>query len=119
AAAMFLEVVSGEARGRIFEIGAEPLRTGSSRKSELRIAEPGIAFHHAVLERGPDGGVQLTALRSTAGTYVDGELVASKESRPLRAGSWLRFGEVQACLHEVRPTGPSRPPAAPEELPGA
>jgi hypothetical protein len=67
------------------------LRIGSHPASDLTLPGRGVADHHCVLERGPDGALHLRDCGSSAGTFVDSERL--DRPRPVAPGARIDIGE--------------------------
>src|SRR5437588_4716152 len=63
--------VSGELLGTRFALGPGELRIGRAESSQIRLAEPDVAWEHCVV-RFRDGRYHLTDRRTGIGTYVNG-----------------------------------------------
>lgn len=108
-----LEVEAGEGGdGGSFELGAEPLQVGASRRCQVCIREQGVSFVHAIISA--DGeGFTLLAKPSSAGTTVNGEPLRSGATRRLVPGDRLTFGKTSARFVEGPAPAPAPAPAPP------
>lgn len=84
-----LIILDGYRSGTIVPIEGE-MSVGRVAAADLRLTDALVSSRHATLSSLPDGGLEVTDLSSTNGTYVNGERVA--ESRLLTLGDVIRFG---------------------------
>lgn len=103
-ARMVLRGVGGQHHGRSFTLD-QPRRVGRAAGSDIRIAEPGIADEHAVIER-HDEGALLRYLGSNAGVLVNGYPIRDALLRP---GDQVVFD----AQHRFVVESPRSAPAAP------
>ncbi len=83
------KVLVGEREIDVIPLGGK-LRFGRSAGDvDIVLADPGISRQHAVIERMPDGGFQVTDLRSRAGSLVNGRRF---ETHALVIGDQLQMG---------------------------
>ncbi len=75
-------------------IGTDVFSIGSSPRSSLTIERPGVAEHHAVIQRG-DQGYEVFDLCSPGGTTVNGVRV---EAALLRAGDAIGIGDARLAF---------------------
>jgi diguanylate cyclase (GGDEF)-like protein len=87
----YLVVVSSEtAVGKMFKIN-ERVVIGRAPDSDVRLDEDGVSRKHARLTMRVDGAVEVQDLKSTNGTYVNGDRV---ERMVLRDGDKLQVGPI-------------------------
>jgi ABC-type glutathione transport system ATPase component len=79
-----------------------PLRVGRAADVDLRLMEPTVSRHHAVIKI-RDGELVVRDLESTFGTFVNGQRI---RERRLKAEDDIRFGQV--VLYRVRADGLER-----------
>lgn len=70
------------------------VRIGFGREADVHIAHDAISQMHARIDREGDS-YYIEDLNSTNGTYVNGELLAYKERRQLKANDTVRFANLQ------------------------
>ncbi len=105
-----LRVKEGPAKNTEFRLRQDPVRIGRARTCTLRIAGDRISREHAEIAPG-DGGFVLTDLKSSNGTFVNGERI---ETRTLEHGDEIAVGDV---VFIFLPDDAPRPEEAePEEL---
>ena len=85
-----LRVKEGPARNTEFRLRNDPVQIGRALSCQLRIAGERISRQHAKIEPA-DGGFVLTDLKSSNGTFVNGERV---ENRKLEHGDEITIGNV-------------------------
>ena len=83
-----------EGRERVFDLEIGELRVGSSSKSDLKLAIPGISRQHALLVVRREGLV-VEDRGSRNGTFVDGRRI---QRAAVVDGAELRFGPVALRL---------------------
>ena len=81
---------------RYIQIGAMPFRIGRSSDNTLTLREKSVSRAHATIQL-ESGGLFLTDLNSTQGTFVNG--VQVKRQR-IKAGDVISFGTVQWKVEE-------------------
>jgi two-component system, NtrC family, response regulator HydG len=89
-----LLAISGSRLCERFPLGAAETRIGRSPESDIVIEEPGVAWHHCVVEPGVDRGGQrhrIQDLRSGLGTFVNGQRISEYELEP---GDQVSVGET-------------------------
>lgn len=79
-----------------------PVLVGRAADVDLRLTEPTVSRHHAVIES-RDGELVVRDLESTFGTFVNGQRI---RERRLKAEDDIRFGQV--VLYRVRADGLER-----------
>ena len=92
-----LQLVSGKASGRGFELTQERVNIGRDNSNVICLDHGTVSLHHAILIRHGEH-YRVRDLISTNGTYVNGERATGAE---LRSGDILRFGEVEVRYEEV------------------
>lgn len=68
----------------------ETLVVGRIANSDLRLTDALVSSQHATLRPRPEGGLEVTDLASTNGTFVNGKRIS--EPRELKLGDVVRFG---------------------------
>jgi hypothetical protein len=89
-------VVSGELLGTRFALGPGELRIGRAESSEIRLAEPDVAWEHCLL-RLREGRYYITDRRTGIGTYVNGMRVTDHCLEP---GDQVGIGETVLVYRE-------------------
>lgn len=80
------------ADGRLQWLDQTPCTIGRGATSTLVLDFPGISRSHAMLQTGSGGGYIVADLRSTNGTYVNGQRL--EQITPLRDGDKIELGEI-------------------------
>jgi len=86
-----LLVLSGELRGREFDITQDLVRLGKSRQSTIVVPDDSVSRSHAEIRREGDA-YRFVDLGSTNGTFIGGARIADAFIRP---GDVLAIGRVQ------------------------
>jgi adenylate cyclase len=102
-----------EGEDRLFPLVGEEVRIGRSADNEIRLADPSVSRHHALLER-THRGWRLSDLGSTNGTHLNGDPVASVE---IALGDLVKVGAFELTVEEVFPGHRAAPPPAPADRP--
>ncbi len=76
-----LRVLNGSFAGRLYRFTSAELTMGRAPDNDIVLETSGVSRNHARLTRTPDGGVLLTDLGSTNGTFVGGKAVSSHNLR--------------------------------------
>ena len=93
-----LEIAEEEGEGQRFVVSPVGLKIGRSAPADIVLADPRVSRSHCKVELAGDD-LKITDLKSTNGTFVDGERVEGEAM--LAVGSLLRVGNV--CFkHEIR-----------------
>src|SRR5438477_5918267 len=92
-----LQIVSGEALGRAFELTQDRVNIGRDESNIICVDHITVSLHHAILVRTGDH-YKVRDLISTNGTYINGERTTGSE---LQSGDVLRFGEVEMRYEEL------------------
>lgn len=93
-----LEIAEEEGAGQRFIVSPVGLKIGRSPPADIVLADPRVSRSHCLVELAGEE-LKITDLKSTNGTYVDGERVDGVAM--LAVGSLLRVGNI--CFkHEVR-----------------
>ncbi len=89
-----LEVLSGRSGGKVLELDDDgEWLVGTNRRAGLRLTDRGVSYNHATVYA--DAGVfTLVDERSTAGTFVNDELLERETPYSLQPGDSIRFGET-------------------------
>jgi len=96
-----LQLVSGEALGRAFELMQDRVSIGRDDSNVICIDDITVSLHHAILVRAGEH-YKVRDLISTNGTYINGERTMEGE---LHNGDVVHFGEVEMRYEELeRPT---------------
>ncbi|MCA9689124.1 MAG: sigma 54-interacting transcriptional regulator, partial [Myxococcales bacterium] len=86
-----LLVLTGELRGREFEVVQDTVRLGKSRQSNIVLPDESVSRAHAEVRREGDS-YRVVDLQSTNGTFVGGARVSDAFLQP---GDVLALGKVQ------------------------
>jgi len=84
-------LIHEQAGVREFEVVDEELRIGRELDNMLRLNDPSVSRHHAVLRRTPEGYV-IQDKNSSNGLYVNDEKV---EEKALKDGDKITLGQLQ------------------------
>lgn len=87
----FVIVLSGRSVGKMFKLPTGDVTIGRSLDAEIRLEDEGVSRLHIRLARVAGGGVVLTDLDSTNGSYVNGARVHRHE---LDDGDRIQVGSV-------------------------
>lgn len=88
---------------REFEVVDPEVRMGRELDNALRLADPSISRHHAVLRRTAQG-YEVEDLGSSNGVLVNGEKV---QSAPVKDGDRVTLGQVQITFSDPAPVAES------------
>ena len=88
--APLLEILSGEERGKVFELTLERISIGRADDNEIAITSDAISRHHAVLERTMGGAWMIADQGSKNGISVNGTRVKEAE---LSEGDVVQVGD--------------------------
>ncbi|HET7708123.1 MAG TPA: TIR domain-containing protein [Sphingomicrobium sp.] len=93
-----LEVSDESGPGQHYVVSPVGLKIGRSPPADIVLADPRVSRSHCTVELAGDD-LKVTDLKSTNGTYIDGERVEGVAMLPV--GSLLRVGNI--CFrHEIR-----------------
>ena len=112
-----LEGLTGSVEGKLFPLTTGSTLIGRGSSSNLRLEDDGVSRQHAKVAVHDDGIVNLLDLRSTNGTYLNGEAIDVAVVRPgdrIQIGPEvsLRFAyRRRADLSKSRPVAPGPPPS--------
>lgn len=94
-----LEILNGgPLKGTRFRIERASVHIGRSEHSDFRLQDKSVSAAHASLTRRGDGWIVLD-LRSTNGTYLNGERI--KGERLLPGIAELRFGDIKTVFRPI------------------
>ena len=86
----YVRVKKGKQAGEVFDIGVGPLKIGREDDQTVRVTDEGVSRAHAeIFIMG--GTAYVKDLRSTNGTFVNGEPVLEEELQP---GDEVKVGET-------------------------
>jgi len=88
----FLIFLSGELKGRKFEIDKDTVTIGRSSENHIRINDPSVSSRHCQITRNGDL-YSVTDLDSTNGTFLDGEQFTGTVD--LSPKATVQAGEIQ------------------------
>ena len=89
----------------IFDLVEERLSLGRNQRNEIVIENTFISGFHAELLRSPDGNYEVIDLKSSNGTFVNGQRV---DRAMLKPGDKVRFGQLDARFRDATLPGPER-----------
>jgi serine/threonine protein kinase len=112
-----LVIAQKEHTPRSVTLDKAQLTIGRSAENDIVLEHPDVSRQHARLERTTTGW-QVTDLKSTNGTYLDGNLLLAGVAEPVLAGKTLRIGpyflhlqpaESQAAIPDRKSYGEKKP----------
>lgn len=102
--AWFLESVAADGTHLRRPLQRLPFGIGRDPANDLAIESFGLSRLHARIDRRNDGGLTVTDLGSTNGTFVNGERITG--TQPLAEHDVLRFGNAEFRLSQAEPQSP-------------
>ena len=109
----FLEGATTGSNSLLIAIDTWPFHIGREAHCELPVAAKDISRRHACIDHCADGGLQVTDLGSTNGTFVNRERLDKNACVRLKDGDILHFGTSEFRLKsQSQSTSPSAPQAA-------
>jgi uncharacterized RDD family membrane protein YckC len=88
---------------REFELVDREVHLGRELDNALRLSDPSVSRHHAVIRQGPDG-YAIEDLQSSNGVLLNGARVPSA---PLRDGDRITLGQIQITFVDPAPASPA------------
>ncbi|OPX36502.1 MAG: hypothetical protein B1H13_14400 [Desulfobacteraceae bacterium 4484_190.3] len=70
-----LYIIEGPSKGKSFDLGEETVSLGRAPENNIQIDDPSISSRHMKLEQ-KDGRFFVEDLKSTNGTFLNGEMIA-------------------------------------------
>jgi len=114
-----LEVLTGEFKGRRYEVKAGGIKLGRSSSNDIFIPDPELSRSHCIFEPLDSGAVKVTDLASANGTLVNGEEIGSRTVE-LKPGDIVEAGDIKLMLAGGdKPKPPVRPDKPPVLIPEA
>ncbi|MBR4523742.1 MAG: FHA domain-containing protein [Kiritimatiellae bacterium] len=114
-----LEVLTGEFKGRRYEVKAGGIKLGRSSSNDIFIPDPELSRSHCIFEPLDSGAVKVTDLASANGTLVNGEEIGSRTVE-LKPGDIVEAGDTKLMLADGdKPKPPVRPDKPPVLIPEA
>lgn len=102
-----LELIRDDAVVRVIRIGDDPVRLGRDLANTVVLLDEDVSAHHAVVQRTSEG-LSIRDLRSTNGTFVNGDRVT--EPRTLEDGDEIVLGvSVRLRVRRSEPATAARP----------
>lgn len=95
-----LQVIQDQAAPLYIQLRRGQLTIGRASNCDVRLSDPRVSSHHAILQQTPSGYV-LTDQGSTNGTYVEGRQI---QQTVLRGGERLRLGHTEMVFTVVGKT---------------
>ena len=86
----------------VFDILEERLSIGRDAKNDIVIDNSYISGFHAEMTKHVDGGYELIDLKSSNGTFVNGQRI---ERSRIKGGDKIRFGQLDSRFRERAPKG--------------
>ncbi|MFL6733576.1 MAG: TIR domain-containing protein [Sphingomicrobium sp.] len=93
-----LEIDDGEQSDQRYVVSPPGLKIGRAAPADIILSDRQVSRTHCMVELA-DGGLRVSDLNSTNGTYIDGKKIDG--SAPLAVGSSLRVGSV-LLKHRIR-----------------
>jgi pSer/pThr/pTyr-binding forkhead associated (FHA) protein len=93
-----LEIDGGHDSTKRFVVSPTGLRIGRAPPADIVLTDKQVSRSHCLVELA-DGGLRVSDLNSTNGTFIDGERISGPSQ--LGVGSLLRVGTV-LMKHQVR-----------------
>jgi uncharacterized RDD family membrane protein YckC len=87
---------------REFELVDREVNLGRELDNALRLSDPSVSRHHAVIRQGPDG-YRIEDLQSSNGVLLNGARVPTA---PLRDGDRITLGQIQITFVDPVPASP-------------
>ncbi len=94
---MFVVTSEGPLKGRVLVIDADEQILGRRSTSDLVLDDPHVSRAHAVVRK-TGGAILIEDLKSTGGTWVNGEQVLGTAA--LKHGDVVRFGSIEARFED-------------------
>lgn len=94
---MLVVTTDGPLSGRVMVLDADELVLGRRSTCDLVLDDPHVSRAHATIRR-QAGAVLIQDLKSTGGTFINGEQVDG--SAALKHGDVVRFGQVEARFED-------------------
>ncbi len=91
---VFLIMVSGGMPGSMLQLDAHGTTLGRSAESTFQLLDATVSRRHAMFLIDGEGGVHVTDLGSTNGTFVEGERISGGSSRLLVNGERIQLGKT-------------------------
>lgn len=85
----FFVVIAGKQTGAMYKLDVGETMIGRSRDASIKIDDEGVSRMHAKIVRHPEGTVAIVDLKSTNGTFCNGERV---DTHVLQDGDKLQLG---------------------------
>lgn len=106
-----LVILSGDLRGRRFEVGEGTLRLGRSSSNDIHVPDEELSRNHCLFERIGETGIRVTDLASANGTMVNGEPIGS-DPVDLKEGDVIEVGTTIIAVGDPKPDAPVAPAGA-------
>jgi len=85
----FFVVIAGKQTGAMYKLDVGETLIGRSKDASIKIDDEGVSRRHAKIVRQPDGTVAIVDLKSTNGTFCNGERV---DAHVLQDGDKIQLG---------------------------
>lgn len=103
-------IVSGQDYGPLrIPIKKFPFMIGRDELSDIALPSKKVSRQHLRLERRPDGQYMLIDLKSTNGSFINGNRLTEMVATPWNVGDSLRVGEFELALEIAAAGEPERP----------
>lgn len=94
---MLVVTTDGPLSGRVMVLDADELVLGRRSTCDLVLDDPHVSRAHATIRR-QAGAVLIQDLKSTGGTFINGEQIEG--SAALKHGDIVRFGQIEARFED-------------------
>jgi pSer/pThr/pTyr-binding forkhead associated (FHA) protein len=93
---MWITIERGPDAGASVEVTGEVFTIGRNPAAKLVLTDPQVSSRHAAIEIAPDGSYLVRDLKSTNGTFIDGQRLEG--AAPITGSERLRVGETEIQL---------------------
>jgi pSer/pThr/pTyr-binding forkhead associated (FHA) protein len=100
---LFLTIVAGPAEGQKLRVPPDGLLIVREPPDGTRGEDPAVSRMNALFDWRPDGGLTVEDLRSSNGTFVNGQRVTAAQA--LRPGDTIKAGSTTLRVDSVLPNG--------------
>lgn len=99
-----LYIIEGPSKGKSFDLGEETLSLGRGPENSIQIDDPSISHRHMKLEK-REGRFFIQDLKSTNGTFMNGEMIAPGKPVEIREGIPIAAGNTLMVLDQAFTVG--------------
>lgn len=101
-----LVILSGDLKGRRFEVGEGTLRLGRSSSNDIHVPDEELSRNHCLFEQIGETGIRVTDLASANGTMVNGEPIGN-DPVDLKEGDIIEVGATAISVGDPKPAAPA------------